>query len=85
MGTRRTLAVLAGVLVILSAICVAGAIVYYTVPAHSLPSFIPGSAHANFHHPKRGLVLAVASGVFLIGAVVAGVASSRHRTHHARW
>lgn len=83
---RRTLAALAGVLLVIAAICVAGAIIYYTVPAHSLPSFMPGGvAHANYHHPKRGLVLAVAAGVFLIGALTAGVGAARRQRGYGRF
>jgi hypothetical protein len=58
------LAVLAGCVLLVVAV------VYFAVPAHSLPSFFPGhvsagDAEANHHHVKHGIAaLAVALGAF---------------------
>jgi NADH:ubiquinone oxidoreductase subunit 5 (subunit L)/multisubunit Na+/H+ antiporter MnhA subunit len=58
--------------IVLGILLVVVAIVYFTQPAHSLPSFFPGhastgSAEANHHHAKHGiaaLILALACFVF---------------------
>jgi uncharacterized membrane-anchored protein YitT (DUF2179 family) len=51
--TDRNLAILA---VLAGVVLVALAIVYFAVPAHSLPGFIPGhEAGSNRHHVKHGL------------------------------
>jgi hypothetical protein len=58
---------------------VAGGIVYYMEPAHSLPSFFPShtSVHAlgaNVKHTKKGLVGVVIGAVLLVaGLIVAAV------------
>ncbi len=65
--TLRRLAIPA---VILGIVLVVVAIVYFTTPEHSLPSFFPGhasagSAEANHHHAKHGIAaLIVALGCF---------------------
>ncbi|HEY8304870.1 MAG TPA: hypothetical protein VIG42_09835 [Solirubrobacteraceae bacterium] len=56
--------------VILGIVLVVVAIVYFAVPAHSLPSFFPGhestsGSEANHHHTKHGIAaLVVALGCF---------------------
>jgi hypothetical protein len=86
MNTRHGLTLVAAGLLIVGAICIAGAAVYYTLPAHSLPSFLPGNAaHSNYIHAKRGLVLAVVGGVVLIGSLVAGASAIRRPRRRASW
>jgi hypothetical protein len=58
--------------VILGAVLIVVAIVYFVEPAHSLPSFFPGhvsatNAEASHHHTKHGiaaLVVALAAFAF---------------------
>jgi Na+/H+ antiporter NhaD/arsenite permease-like protein len=50
--------------VVLGIVLVVVAIVYFTTPEHSLPSFFPGhasasSAEANHHHTKHGIAAIV--------------------------
>jgi hypothetical protein len=62
----RTLAVLA---VVGGGVLVALAVLYFAVPAHSLPSFIPGhDAGSHRHHVKHGvaaLLLGLAAFAFV--------------------
>jgi hypothetical protein len=86
MNTRNGLTVLAGGLLLVGAICIAGAIMYFTLPAHSLPGFMPGNAaHSGYVHTHRGLVLAVVGGAVLIGSLAAGVARNRRPRRQASW
>ena len=66
----RMLLVTLLILVGLAAIVVG--VVYLTVPAHSLPSFIPGHvAGANGKHPTRGYTgIGVGALLIVIGIVV---------------
>lgn len=53
------------VLGILAVLSLAAGIIYFTVPAHSLPSIMGTVAHSNGHRDKRataGIVLAVVLG-----------------------
>ena len=70
------LALAIGFLGILAAIA---AVVYYTVPAHSLPSFLGPVAHAkaHVHRIQRGQAAAVAAVALLIIAVVIGLVAGR--------
>ena len=44
-------------------------IVYFTTPAHSLPTFFPGhEAHATRHHVKHGIAMVALAAVVLIAA-----------------
>jgi hypothetical protein len=50
--------------VIVGVLLIVVAIVYFTTPAHSLPSFFPGhvsasSSEANHHHTKHGIAALV--------------------------
>jgi uncharacterized membrane protein HdeD (DUF308 family) len=59
------------VLAIIGLICIVVAIIYFTVPARSLPSFIPGrAAKSHLHHNRRGIAALVVGILFLIGAGV---------------
>ncbi len=64
------LRIVAAVLFVLGIIAAVAAIMYFALPAHSLPSFLPGQvAHINGHRNRRGfgaLVLAIL--LFAVGA-----------------
>jgi hypothetical protein len=71
-----------GILAILGVILIALAIVYYTVEAHSLPSFMGpihlGHAGARVHRKRRGEATLVLGIVLLVVAAIVGlVARSR--------
>jgi Na+/H+ antiporter NhaD/arsenite permease-like protein len=60
-ANRRMLAIAA---VVAGVVLIAVAIVYFSQPEHSLPSFFPGhtsasSAEANHHHTKHGIAALV--------------------------
>jgi hypothetical protein len=57
---------------ILALICVAAAVVYFFVPAGSLPSVMPGYEAGSAHvHVKHAVIAAVAAIVlFLIGRLI---------------
>jgi hypothetical protein len=61
------------VIIVIGVLIVVAGILYFTEPAHSLPSFFPGYvAHKNVKHPRRGLVgLIIGLIVIAIGAIVA--------------
>jgi hypothetical protein len=71
------------VVVVVGLAFLAGGIVYYALPAHSLPSFFPSHTSATalgagVHHTKKGLVGVVIGAVLLVaGAVVALLGTSR--------
>jgi uncharacterized membrane protein len=46
-------------------------VVYFTVAADKLPSFLGHSAHARGHRTKRGLAALVAGGVLVLGSIAA--------------
>ena len=53
------------VLAIIGLICILVAIIYFTVPAKSLPSFIPGrAAKSHLHHNRRGIAALVVGILF---------------------
>jgi hypothetical protein len=62
--------ILAAVLFVLGAIALIVAVLYFALPAHSLPSFLPGRvAHINGHRNRRGIgALVVAILLLAIGA-----------------
>ena len=57
---------------ILALICVVGAVVYFVIPAGSLPTFMPGYEAGSAHiHMKHAIVaLAAAVVLFLIGWLI---------------
>lgn len=86
MNTRHGLTILAGALLVVGAICIGAAIMYFTLPAHSLPSFMPGNAaHSSYVHTHRGLALAVVAVVVLVGSFAARVAAVRRPRGRASW
>jgi len=61
------------VLAIIGVLAAVVAIIYFTVPIHSLPSFIPGHRHIYGHYRKRGAGAALVAVVALVAAVVLGL------------
>lgn len=57
---------------LLAVICAAAAVMYFMVPAGSLPKFVPGYEAASAHlHVKHGVIAAIAAVVlFVIGWVL---------------
>ncbi|HAM00635.1 MAG TPA: hypothetical protein DCQ30_00165 [Acidimicrobiaceae bacterium] len=74
--------VIAVILIVVGLVCVAGGIIYFTQPAHSLPSFFPShtslrAAGANIKHTKKGLVAVVVGAVLLLGGLVVAAVARR--------
>ncbi len=79
-GGMRGLAV---VIVIIGLVALAVGIVYYVVPAHSLPSFLGTITHSDAHRTKRGLYAVVGGAIItLIGIVMVVAGGGRRRV---RW
>jgi uncharacterized membrane protein YidH (DUF202 family) len=79
MGSGRTF--LGVVLLVIALVAIAAGIVYFTMSAHNLPSFMPGhlsSVAATGHRTKRGIIC-VAVGVVLLIVSVAVLATGRRR------
>ena len=61
------------ILIILGLVCLAAAIVYWVVPAGSLPQFVPGFDAGSEHiHLKHGVVAAVAAILLFAAAWYSG-------------
>ena len=69
--------VVCGIFAVLGVLALVVAVIYLTVPIHSIPSFIPGKHPVNGHYHKRGAVAAVIGIVLLAIAVVVGLRSRR--------
>ena len=62
---------LAIVIAVLGALALIAAILYFALPAHSLPFFLPGKvAHINGHRNRRGIAAAVAAVVLFVVAYI---------------
>lgn len=74
---RQTFAVLLGIIAVLA---IAAGVIYLAVPAHSLPTFIPGYVKQSGAktHSRRGLA-GVAVGVILLVISVVMARSGRRR------
>jgi hypothetical protein len=70
----KWLALVIGILGVLLGVV---AIVYLTVPAHSLPSMLGPLPHVNAHRVRRGEAAAVGAVALLLVAVFVGVAARR--------
>ncbi len=64
---------ISAILAVLGVLALVVAVIYLTVPIHSLPSFIPGKHPVNGHYHKRGAIAAVIGIVLLAIAVVVGL------------
>jgi amino acid permease len=71
MNSQRLLGV--GIVVVIGLLAVAAGIIYLTVDANSLPSFM-GSIHGDSAHRSLRGIVALVVGVLLIGAASAAVA-----------
>lgn len=62
---------LAIVLAVLGALALIAAILYFALPSHALPFFLPGKRlHVNGHDNRRGIAGAVAAVVLLVIAYI---------------
>ncbi len=81
MGSGRTFL---GVIILLVALlAIAAGVMYFTMSAHNLPSFMPGhvaSATATGHRTKRGWA-GVGAGVILLIISIAVLATGRRRRY----
>lgn len=60
-------------LLVLGVLAVIGGVVFLTVPAHSLPSFVPGHiAGSTRHHTKRGIAGVIVGVVLLVVGGILG-------------
>jgi hypothetical protein len=56
------------------------AVIYLSVPIHSLPGFVPGKASINGHYHKRAALTGVIGVVLVAVAVVLGISARRSAT-----
>lgn len=68
---------IAVVLGIVGALVLAAGIVYLTVPAHSLPSFLGAIHHSSAHRTKRGDVATGIGAALLLVAIVLALVPTR--------
>jgi uncharacterized membrane protein HdeD (DUF308 family) len=72
--------VLGIVIVIIGVLAVIAGILYFTEPAHSLPSFFPGyMAHKNVKHPRRGLIAVIIGAILILVGLFAALNGGRRR------
>jgi hypothetical protein len=69
--------VVCAVCAILGTVALIYAVIYLTVPIHSLPGFVPGKTDVNGHYHKRALITAVIGIVLLAIAAYLGMAAQR--------
>jgi hypothetical protein len=62
---------------ILGIIALIYAVIYLTVPIHSLPGFVPGKKMVNGHYHKRALVAGIIGVVLLVIAGYVGIVTRR--------
>lgn len=75
--SSRNARLVAIALLVIGALALAAAIVYFTVPAHSLPSIFGRMPNAKGHRNRRAIAGLVAGLLLWIGAAVAFVRSRR--------
>jgi uncharacterized membrane protein len=56
------------------------AVIYLSVPIHSLPGFVPGKRAVNGHYHKRAALTGVIGVVLIAVAVVVGISARRSAT-----
>ena len=63
--TRGSLRTMGWILIALGVLAVVAAILYFVLPAHSLPAFMGPATHASKHRTKRGIAALVVGVVLL--------------------
>lgn len=77
--------ILAGLFFILAILALVAGIMYFSMTAHALPSFLPGhvaAAHATYKHTKRGIAAIVAAVVLFAIALAITMGSRRRSSRH---
>jgi hypothetical protein len=69
--------VVCAVCAVLGVIALIYAVIYVSVPIHSLPGFVPGKHAVNGHYHKRAALTGVIGVVFIAVAVVVGISARR--------
>jgi uncharacterized membrane protein len=69
--------VVCAVLAVLGVIALIYAVIYVSVPIHSLPGFVPGKRAVDGHYHKRALLVAVIGIVLLAISVFVGLGARR--------
>ncbi|HXY42791.1 MAG TPA: hypothetical protein VEH29_01255 [Acidimicrobiales bacterium] len=73
----RVLGILIGIIAILA---IAAGAAYMAIPAHSLPSFVPGYlAHGTAKHTRRGIAGVALGVILLVISFLMTRAARRHR------
>lgn len=81
---RRLMKIASIVLAVIGVLAIAAAIVYYTVPAHSLPSVLGTlHLHTNAKRVKRGEAALIIGIVLLVAAGVVFAVDLRNTRHSA--
>ena len=75
--------VLCAVCAVLGVIALIYAVIYLSVPIHSLPGFVPGKTNVNGHYHKRAALTGVIGVVLIAVAVVVGINARRSATGQA--
>ncbi len=69
--------VLCAVCAVVGVIALIYAVIYLSVPIHSLPGFVPGKKSINGHYHKRALFTGVIGVVLIAIAIVFGISARR--------
>ena len=75
--------VLCAVCAVLGVIALIYAVIYLSVPIHSLPGFVPGKTNVIGHYHKRAALTGVIGVVLIAVAVVVGINARRSATGQA--
>ena len=75
--------VLCAVCAVVGVIALIYAVIYLSVPIHSLPGFVPGKTNVNGHYHKRAALTGVIGVVLIAVAVVIGISARRSATDQA--
>ena len=72
-GSARIIGI---VVLVLGILALVAGVIYFTVPAHSLPALLGKLPNVSAHRTKRGIVAAIAGAVLVIAA---GITLARSR------
>ena len=75
--------VVCAVCAVVGVIALIYAVIYLSVPIHSLPGFVPGKTNVNGHYHKRAALTGVIGVVLIAVAVVVGINARRSATGQA--